>query len=223
MNKAFDAVLQTEVDAAVIAKTSYSGYNGRFRYKCLCCGEEVYLAATDSNERAPHFRHRRGNNDTECERYLGRPGALEYYVSVRKHNQEKVEFYFNQDKMTFEICVSFTKEELMEYEEKKSIMRVFAQYCSKPFRSVPLNKEVIVPGVKNYFTIDKYSTEYWISFDSGDNKCVYHDVMKAPDQVNIFRVRREDEHCRHQTSEIVYTDTEYIAISENDENIQELA
>ena len=192
MNKAFDAVLQTEVDAAVIAKTSYSGYNGRFRYKCLCCGEEVYLAATDSNERAPHFRHRRGNNDTECERYLGRPGALEYYVSVRKHNQEKVEFYFNQDKMTFEICVSFTEEELMEYEEKKSIMMVFAQYCSKPFRSVPLNKEVIVPGVKNYFTIDKYSTEYWISFDSGDNKCVYHDVMKAPDQVNIFRVRRED-------------------------------
>ena len=114
MNKAFDAVLQTEVDAAVIAKTSYSGYNGRFRYKCLCCGEEVYLAATDSNERAPHCRHRRGNNDTECERYLGRPGALEYYVSVRKHNQEKVEFYFNQDKMTFEICVSFTEEELME-------------------------------------------------------------------------------------------------------------
>ena len=223
MNKAFDAVLQTEVDAEVIAKTSYSGYNGRFRYKCLYCGEEVYLAATDSNERAPHFRHRRGNNDTECERYLGRPGALEYYVSVRKHNQEKVEFYFNQDKMTFEICVSFTEEELMEYEEKKSIMMVFAQYCSKPFRSVPLNKEVIVPGVKNYFTIDKYSTEYWISFDSGDNKCVYHDVMKAPDQVNIFRVRREDEHCRHQTSEIVYTDTEYIAISENDENIQELA
>ena len=31
MNKAFDAVLQTEVDVAVIAKTSYSGYNGRFR------------------------------------------------------------------------------------------------------------------------------------------------------------------------------------------------
>lgn len=119
MNKAFDAVLQTEVDAEVIAKTSYSGYNGRFRYKCLYCGEEVYLAATDSNERAPHFRHRRGNNDTECERYLGRPGALEYYASVRKHNQEKVEFCFNRDKMTFEICVSFTEEELMEYEKKK--------------------------------------------------------------------------------------------------------
>ena len=61
MDKAFDAVLQTEVDAAVIAKISYRGCGDRFRYKCLCCGEEVYLAAADSNERAPHFRHRKGN------------------------------------------------------------------------------------------------------------------------------------------------------------------
>ncbi len=223
MDKAFDAVLQTEVDAAVIAKISYRGCGDRFRYKCLCCGEEVYLAAADSNERAPHFRHRKGNNDTDCERYLGHPGALEYYVSVRKHNQEQVEFCFNRDKMTFEISVSFTEEELMEYEEKKSIMMVFTQYCSKPFRSVPLNKKVIVPDTKNYFTISEYSNGYLVSFDSGINKYAYHDVMRTSDKINIFRVRLEDEHCRHQTSEIVYTDTEYIAISENEENIQELA
>lgn len=56
MTKAFDIVLQNEVDAMDIAKTPYYSLKGRFRYQCLCCGEEVYLAAADSRERSPHFR-----------------------------------------------------------------------------------------------------------------------------------------------------------------------
>lgn len=68
MDKAFDSILCSEIDAITLAKnTVRSGY---FRYQCLCCGEEVYLAAADSTTKAPHFRHRRGNNDTECERYM---------------------------------------------------------------------------------------------------------------------------------------------------------
>lgn len=66
MDKAFDVVFQSEVDATVIAKTSYRSYGERFRYQCLCCGEEVYLAAAESTEKSPHFRHRRGNNDIDC-------------------------------------------------------------------------------------------------------------------------------------------------------------
>ena len=108
MDKAFDAVLQSEVDAAVVAKNSHRFLGERFRYKCLCCGEEVYLAAADSSERSPHFRHRKGNNDKECEQYLGQPGAVERFVFLRKHKQEHIEFYFNRDRMTFEICASFT-------------------------------------------------------------------------------------------------------------------
>lgn len=67
MDKAFDVVLQREVDAAVVAKNSCYFSGERFRYQCLCCGEEVYLAAADSSERSPHFRHWRGNNEKECE------------------------------------------------------------------------------------------------------------------------------------------------------------
>ena len=108
MDKAFDVVLQSVVNAAAIAKTSYCSRGNRFRYQCLCCGEEVYLAAIESSERSPHFRHRKGNNDTECERYLGQPDAVEHYVLLRKYKQEHIEFYFNRDRMTFEICASFT-------------------------------------------------------------------------------------------------------------------
>ena len=93
MDKAFDAVLQNEVDAAVIAKTPYRFWGEQFRYQCLCCGEEVYLAAADSSGLSPHFKHRKGNNDTECERYLGQPGVVEEHVLLRKHNPGHIDFY----------------------------------------------------------------------------------------------------------------------------------
>lgn len=223
MNKAYDAVLQSEVDAAVIAKTSYCFLGDRFRYQCLCCGEEVYLAAVDSSERSPHFRHRRGNNDTECERYLGQPGAVEHFVLLRRHKQEHIEFCFNRDRMTFEICASFTEEELQAYEKENNRLTVSSKYYAEPFFSIPLSKEAFISGGKSYFTITEFSTDYFVSFNSGFNRCTYQDVMRAPGKINVFRVRMQDEHCRHQTSSLLYTDTEYIGISENEEVLQELA
>lgn len=223
MDKAFDSVLQSEVDAAVIAKTSYRFWGDCRRYQCLCCGEEVYLAAAESSERSPHFRHRRGNNDKECERYLGQPGAVERYVLLRKHKQEHIEFCFNRDRMTFEICASFTEEELQAYEEKNSRMTVTSKYYAEPFISIPINKRTFIPGGKSYFTITEFSTEYIVSFDSGFNRCIYKDVMRDTEKINIFRVRIQDEHCRHQISSILYTNTEYICISESEDVLQKLA
>lgn len=223
MDKAFDAVLQSEVDAAVIAKNSHRFRGERFRYQCLCCGEEVYLAAADSSERSPHFRHRKGNNDKECEQYLGQPGAVERFVFLRKHKQEHIEFYFNRDRMTFEICASFTEEELQAYEEENNRLTVSSKYYAEPFLSIPLRKGVFIPDGKSYFTITEFSTKYFVSFNSGFNCCTYHDVMRDSEKINIFRVRMQDEHCRHQTSSLLYTDTEYIGISENKEVLQELA
>ena len=223
MDKAFDAVLQSEVDAAVIAKSSYCFLGERFRYQCLCCGEEVYLAAADSSERSPHFRHRKGNNDTECEQYLGQLDTVEHLILLRRHKQGHIEFYFNRDRMTFEICASFTEEELQAYEKENNRLIVSSKYCTDPFLSIPLSKEVFVPGRKSYFTITEFSTQYIVSFDSGINSCTYQDVMRDMKKINIFGVRTQDEHCRHQTSSLLYTNTEYIGISEYEETMQELS
>ena len=220
MDRAFDAVLRSEVEAAVVAKNSHRFLSEKFRYQCLCCGEEVYLAAADSIERAPHFRHRKGNNDKACERYLGQPGAVEW--SLRKRKQEYVEFYFNRNRRTFEICVSFTEEELKMHAEENNKLTVSSKYYIEPFLSIPLSKEVFIPGEKSYFTITEFSPEYFVSFNSGLNCCTYYDVMRAPGKINIFRVRVQNEHCRHQTSSLLYTDTEYIGISENEKVLQEL-
>lgn len=222
MDKAFDVVLQSVVNAAAIAKTSYCSRGNRFRYQCLCCGEEVYLAAIESSERSPHFRHRKGNNDTGCERYLGQPDAVEHYVLLRKYKQEHIEFYFNRDRMTFEICASFTEEELRACEEENSKMTVSSKYYAEPFLSIPINKEVFIPDGKSYFTITEFSKEYVVSFDTRLKYCTYQDVMRDAEKINIFKVRMQDEHCRHQTLPLLYTDTEYIGISENEDVVQEL-
>lgn len=222
MDKAFDAILQSEVDALDVARTSYCFFGEQFRYQCLCCSEEVYLAAADSNEKSPHFRHRRGNNDTECERYLGQLSAEEYFELWRKHKREYIEFYFNRDKMTFEVCTSFTEEELHVHEKENHNITISLKYFGEPFFSIPISKRVFIPCVKSYFTIPEFSTKYFISFNSGIKPCTYNDVMRNSEKINIFRVGKQDEHCKHQTSSFIYTDTQYIGICEKEEALQEL-
>lgn len=223
MNKAFDTVLQQEVDASVIAKMSSPFSRSHFRYQCLCCGKEVYLAAADSKERVPHFKHQRGNDDTDCERYLGKPGAIEHFVHLRKNKQEHISFYFNKSRKTFEICAIFTEEELQLFGEENSKMRIYSSSCDESFLSIPLNRGVIVPNEKNYFTITEFSTDYIIAIDNSKvNKSVYYDVMRTNNAINIYKVGSQGEHCKHLATLSLYTDVQYIAISEKKELLQEL-
>lgn len=91
MLSAFDTLLQTVVSANIAAANSD---NEAFRYECLCCGEEVFLAAQDSIYKATHFRHRSGNNDKDCELYLGQYGLVPTSPSSRNKRTERVEFYY---------------------------------------------------------------------------------------------------------------------------------
>ena len=91
MLRAFDTLLQTAVSANAAAANSD---NEAFRYECLCCGEEVYLAAQDSVYKATHFRHKSGNNDKDCELYLGQYGIVPTSPSTRNKRQDRAEFYY---------------------------------------------------------------------------------------------------------------------------------
>lgn len=97
---------------------------------------------------------------------------MERFVFLRKHKQEHIEFYFNRDRMTFEICASFTEEELQVYEEENNRLTVSSKYYAEPFLSIPLSKGVFIPGGKSYFTITEFSREYFVSFNSWFN-CLY--------------------------------------------------
>lgn len=222
MDKAFDVIFQKEVDAVVVAKTSYCDCGDRFRYKCLCCGEEVYLAAADSQEMIPHFRHRRGNNNTGCGEYLGQPGAVERYVSLRKRDKEYIYFFFNKDRMTFEVCVSFSEQELIEYEKDSGKISLYTKYSSQPFLNIPLSRSDIIPNEKNFFTINEYSNDYYVSFDGGEKKYIYPNIMNKEGKISIFKSGIQGKRYKRLLSNILYTDTNYIALSQKKESIQPL-
>lgn len=222
MDKAFDVVLQIEVDATKVAKTSYAGFDDQFRYQCLFCGEEVFLAAVDSIVKAPHFRHRRGNNDKECERYLGEPGAIDHYVFIRRQNSNNIAFYYNWELKVFELGVVFSEEELCFHENENNIMIVSAEKEDVPLQRIPLNREFFFPGQSRFLTISRLSPVYYISFNSGTDFVSYQSEIWTPDRISVFKVRMQDGHARYQGSGKLYTNTRYVAVSEQDEFLQEL-
>lgn len=222
MEKAFDVIYQTEIDAVTVANNYYGDYGEQFRYKCLCCGEDVYLAAAESKAMVPHFRHRRGNNDTDCEKYLGQPGALEHYLSLRKSSQDNVDFFLNIDRWTFEIGVSFGEEEILKGEEEERSLNVYVTY-SEPSISIPICRENFVVNEKNYITISDISSKYWVSFDSGISRVVYQDsLFKTNGVMSVFRETKHDEHLPLQTSGLLYSNTNYYFVTDNEETIREV-
>lgn len=119
MIQAFDVLLQIPVTADIAAKNRI---DEPFRYECLCCGEEVYIAATNSTKKAPHFRHRRGNSDRECELYLGSTGIAGALNAAQKRTHSRTEIYFDIKQKIFYAAVSFPKEKLQEFEDKSCIL-----------------------------------------------------------------------------------------------------
>ena len=89
MRKAYDTFLQSEVYADLAAK---NGGSEPYRYECAYCGEEVRIAAVSSVSMIAHFRHRSGNNDVDCENYLGQYGAISIDSHSRKSRNERAEF-----------------------------------------------------------------------------------------------------------------------------------
>lgn len=90
MRKAYDTILSDYVDADSAAK---GGGFEPYRYECAYCWEEVRLCATDSQNQATHFRYRSGNNNIECENYLGTRSVIISNALSRRNMRDKIEFY----------------------------------------------------------------------------------------------------------------------------------
>jgi len=98
MQKAYDTFLLSEVSADLAAK---AGSFEPYRHECAHCGEEARLAAVNSTSMVPHFRHRSGNSDVECEYYLGQYGTFSMDARSRKSKNERAEFYFDSNTKMF--------------------------------------------------------------------------------------------------------------------------
>ena len=135
-------MLQSEVSADLAAK---SGGFEPYRYECACCGEEVYIAAAYSTSMVPHFRHRSGNNDVECENYLGQYGAISIDSHSRKSNRERVEFYFEKSKKIFSLGLRFSDDEINAYEQHKVVFELRTSAAEQAFFTLLINNMNFAP------------------------------------------------------------------------------
>lgn len=206
MQKAFDTILQSEVTAELAKQ---SGGLEKYRYECICCGEEVYVAAPFSTKMVIHFRHRNGNNNIECENYLGQFGILRNDYSSRKSNRERVEFYFDNVNKVFSIGLKFSENEIQGYEEQCINFELRANDSTTPFKTIKINRQNFSPEVPTMLPLNEFSFSYYLS-NTGDGARIKYDIFnrKTP---TLFKILGNEDmnKARMVRSTVIYTDTRY--------------
>lgn len=170
MLRAFDTLLQTAVSANAAAANSD---NEAFRYECLCCGEEVFLAAQDSVHKATHFRHRSGNNDKDCELYLGQYGVSPSSHLKRNKKQDRVEFYYHNIHKSFYVSFRFSEAEIVAYESLGVCLEVRASRSLRPFLSQEINHTNFHDDSPEKYMLEMYASPYYISNTQNNIKREY--------------------------------------------------
>jgi len=213
MLKAYDTILQSEVSADLAAK---SGGFEPYRYECACCGEEVYVAAAYSTSIVPHFRHRSGNNDVECENYLGQYGAISIDSRSRKSNRERVEFYFEKSNKTFSLGLRFSGDEINAYEQHNVVFELRSSATEQAFFSLPINNTNFAPDTPTLIPINRFSFSYFLSNTLNGTKRKY-DFFKSGNTPVFFKLHGNDSDYKAKLvrGAVLYTNVPYFVAFQN--------
>lgn len=209
MYKAYDTILQSEVSAVLAAQ------NGEFepyRYECPCCGEEVYVAAAYSTRQAAHFRHRSGNNDIECENYLGKYGMFSTDAQSRKSKNERAEFYFDNNTKLFYLGLSFSEDEISSYEQLSAIFELRVASEAQPFYTIRIDSKNFTSDMQRLFPINKFSHSYFLSNTLNGVKRKYELFnMVINNAATFFKIQVRDGGYRAKLvrSSVLYTGVPY--------------
>jgi len=188
MRKAYDTILQSEVSADLAAK---SGGFEPYRYECACCGEEVYVAAAYSTSMVPHFRHRSGNNNVECENYLGQYEPISIESRSRKSNRERVEFYFEKSNKSFSLGLRFSGDEINAYEQHNVLFEIRSDAAEQAFFVLPINNTNFAPDAPTLITLNKFSYNYFLSNTLNRTKRK-HELFKPNNKPTFFKIQGND-------------------------------
>lgn len=213
MRKAYDTFLQSEVSADLAAK---NGGSEPYRYECAHCGEEVRLAAVGSISMIAHFRHLNGNNDVDCENYLGQYGAISIDSRSRKSRNERAEFYFDNISKMFFLGLCFSEDEITIYEDASTKFELRASAQEQAFFTMRINDSNFMSDVPRMIPIDRFSYNYFISNTLNNIKRRY-EFFKKDGKPTLFKIQGKDTEYRARLirSTILYTDVPYFAVVES--------
>lgn len=206
MLRAFDTLLQTTVSANAAAANSD---NEAFRYECLCCGEEVFLAAQDSIYKATHFRHRSGNNDKDCELYLGQYSVSPSSPLKRNKKANRVEFYYNNIHKGFYVSFRFSEAEIAAYESLGVCLEVRSSRSLRPFLSQEINHTNFHDDSPEKYMLEMYASSYYISNTLNNIKREYS--LFGTTGPTFFKIQGEDTDyiAKYIKSKSLYTNVKY--------------
>lgn len=215
MRKAYDTLLSDYVDADTAAK---SGGFEPYRYECACCWEEVHVCAADSKNQVTHFRHRSGNNNVECENYLGNRSAIICKALSRKNARDKIEFYFSSTTNMFSIGVKFNAEEIAGYEQIAASFQVRNAFTTKPTISIPIKSSRFLPGISELIPLNEFSWGYYVS-STNDFQQRKYEVFRKDGRGNLypsfFKIQANDDSnflAKLVRTDTLYTNTTYLIV-----------
>lgn len=227
---AFDTITQRMVSAENVSKNNI---DEPFRYECLCCGEQVHIAAKQSRKKSPHFRHLRGNSDRDCELYLGRllqiGTEIESAVAAaQKRPHSRTDILFDIKQQTFFLSVSFSEEKIAEYQdgEYELDIKTGADQSIKP---VLISKSNFAPDAAVRFPLKLTSNSCYLMIRSG--KCggklitYQYDILKPDDFPTFFKIQSSDDDtltAKRHTDGIIYNETRYYLIASKKRYIEDL-
>ena len=209
MYRAYDTMLQVPVSAHEAARNGDEYY----RYECLCCGEEVYIAAAYSHYQSTHFRHRRGNNNKSCEKYMGQIGLHSNSIHRRKSCFERADFVFNPKLQTLNVSICFDNQELDHYAGQDAAFECRVGYSSSPIIALKINRMNFAAQKSVLLPIDVFSNIYYLSASTDATRYGKYISSSAVHPL-FFRATEMDDGAIAKSvhSGLIYTDAEYYVL-----------
>ena len=203
---AYDTFLQEVVSSELAAQNCA---DEPYRYECACCGEEVFIAAKYSNSMVAHFRHRSGNNDVDCEKYLGKYGLIRVKSETQKRDREKVEYYFNSTTKCFYIGLRFNESEIENYEKENVSLEIRSRKDAEPFFSQKIDGASFMPNYAKMVMLETFSPVYFISNTFNPNQRPH--IIFCENTPSFFKIQGEEKEfiAKLVRSEALYTGVRY--------------
>lgn len=203
---AYDTFLQSIVSSDLAAQNSS---DEPYRYECACCGEEVFIAAKYSDSMVTHFRHRSGNNDVDCEKYLGKYGLVRDKSENQKRDREKVEYYFNSTTKCFYIGLRFNENEIENYEKNDVCLEIRTRKDAVPFFRQKIDGSSFLPNYVKMVMLETFSPVYFISNTFNPNKRPH--IIFRENTPSFFKIQGDEKefNAKLVRSVALYTGVRY--------------
>ncbi|MDR2458018.1 MAG: hypothetical protein LBD41_06020 [Clostridiales Family XIII bacterium] len=219
--EAFDKIVNRYVSADWAKQNSCLE---KYRFTCGICGEDVYLAAASINaKRIAHFRHRKGNNEKECENYIKMTGRNTGSLKEKKRN--RVDFYYNIENRNFNIGLKFTDVEIEEYGDKEAYFKLTYENGENTFDAIEKQHKIhsgtFAHNDITQFAIDKYALSYYFSINVDTDAPEKYDIFYDNKPTFFKLLGNDNKLAKMIRTETLYTNTSYFIVNYDNLRINE--